>query len=97
MPFLLSSRAIQYHLQQFKSITIKEFDNKLAYNCIINPYSNKYNDPMGYIPCDDNGIGSGSDSLVSTGALAHIPGIIPGFVFPCGAVSHNSWSFFGSQ
>jgi hypothetical protein len=66
----------------FKNITVEEFADRLAYNCVNNPYSDK--NPMGFIPWDGMGSDGGG---ISTGATAHTHGNMSGFVFQGGAVA----------
>jgi hypothetical protein len=81
MSFFPFFSTIQHHASWFKNISIEEFANRTAYDCMNNPYSDKYDDLMSYISC------ANEISSDSTGALVHTHGNIPGFVFPCGSVT----------
>jgi hypothetical protein len=67
MSFFPFFSTIQHHASWFKNISIEEFANRTAYDCMNNPYSDKYDDLMSYISC------ANEISSDSTGALQTFP------------------------
>jgi len=64
--------AIKYHCPNFKHLTVEEYADRLAYDCVNNPYSSKVENPRGYIE---------SDIAVDSMVARRDPGNMPGFVF----------------
>ena len=45
-------KGIRYHCPHFRNLSVREFADRLAYDCINNPFNSDASNPRGFIPAD---------------------------------------------
>ena len=81
-------KAVRYHCKHFQDISVEEFADRLAYDCLHNPYARTVKSPQAFIPADATATTdslSGAASVDATGgSLLHRQQGAPGFLFGSG-------------